>query len=820
MTAVLQHLTVMDLSQGLSGPFCSMLLGDLGARVLKVEPLEGDWARQLEPRQGSHSAVFLALNRNKESVAVDRQSPAGREMMQRLACRADIVICDEHPSQATALGLDYATLAQLHPHLIYGLLTPYGEHGPWASRAASELTVQAASGYPRYLGQHGHEPVRLGTDMASMAGGSFLLQGLLAALFYRQRHGSGQCVAVSQLGALYALKTIQIAAQYNPDTWEGYHCWGPYDPPDTGWQTKDRPIVFSFGEFTGGGPEKQSQWPAFCRALGLEHLLQDPRFDHDGKNSTGLGADAAALRSVYEATWPDRTSTELIQLTRRLEGAAYPYHTHKTLFADEQARVLQLLQQIPGPEGDLAAIKMPWNFSRMRPVVQCGPPVLGNATGTVLTELGYDESQRRQLFATGVVAGTKATAPALPSAPPEPPAAATSTSFQRSGGPLAGIRVLDISGMGVGPVTGLFLAELGAEVIKIEPPHGDLALTVLPKQRDTSVLYISANLCKRGLTLNLKDPRDLDRAYDLVERSDVFIENFRVGAVERLGLGYEVLAARNPRLVYCSLSGFGPVGPLALLPAIDTYIQAFSGFASLNGSPGSKGESLRNIGFIDLSTSAMTVPAILAALIRREQTGQGQHIVASMLEAATALQSSRIAEFFATGQSATPYGSGMPYAVPDQAFRVRDGYLAVSARTQAEWERLCRALRQDDLLDDPRYRTLAQRIAHRDTLIPHLEAIFRTYPSAWWIKQLTQAEVPCGRFYAYDDMCLHPQVRLNGLMVELPTRHWGTIRVAGLPWSFSLTPGVMRPGPVPGGDTEQVLAELLGETTAATEEET
>jgi crotonobetainyl-CoA:carnitine CoA-transferase CaiB-like acyl-CoA transferase len=540
-------------------------------------------------------------------------------------------------------------------------------------------------------------------------------------------------------------------------------------------------------------------------------LLQDPRFEPSGKNSTGLGADAAALRSLYEEVFRQYPAAELIELVRRLEGAAYPYHTHETLFADEQARVLQLVQAIPGPEGELQAIKTPWNFSALRPHVRCGPPALGNATGQVLAELGYDAAQRRQRLATGIVAGDVTVTTSAPPTLPPAPAGTAPAYIQRPSGPLAGIRVMDISGLGVGPVTGLFLAELGAEVIKVEPPHGDLALTVLPRQRGTSVLYISANMSKRGVMLNLKDPADLERAYRLVERSDVFLENFRVGVVDRLGLGYAELARRNPRLVYCSLSGFGPRGPLALLPSIDTYIQAFSGFASLNGQPGSNGESLRNIGFIDLSTAAMTVPAILAALIQRQHTGQGQQIVATMLEAATMLQVSRVAEFFATGRCAKPQGSGMPYAVPDQAFRVRDGYLAVSARTQAEWQRLCQALGQEALLADPRYDTLADRLQHRESLIAQLQTVFGKYPSAWWLRRLSRAQVPCGRFYTYDEMCYHPQVRLNGLMAELPTPHWGTIRVAGLPWIFSLTPGVLRPGPLRGSDTAAVLAGVLGE---------
>ncbi len=810
MVAALHDITVVDLSQGLSGPFCSMLLGDLGARVIKIEPLHGDWARELEPRQGDESAVFLALNRNKESLAVDVSTPKGQEVLQHTARLADVVICDQTAKQAAQAGYDYAALAALNPNLIYGLLTPFGEHGLWANHPASELVVQAASGYPRYLGTYGGDPVRIGADVASTMGGVFLLQGLLAALWYRQRHGVGQYVAVSQLGSLFAIKTIQITAQHNPDAWEGYHCWGPYDSPDTGWQTQDRPLVFSFGEFTGGGPDKQSQWPAFCRTLGLESLLEDPNCDQDGKNSTGLGADASEYRAIYEAAFKDRSAAELVELIRGLEGAAYLYHTHETLFADEQTQVMQLLQSTPTPTGDYRAIKMPWNFSGMQAAKLSVPPTLGNATGKVLAELGYDAEQRAHLFSAGVVTGDNTSDPP---APADVPAAASPPEIiRRRGGPLAGIRVMDISGMGVGPVTGRFLAELGAEVIKVEPPHGDLALTVPPTQGGTSVLYLAANLGKRGIILNLKDPRDLDRAYRLAEQSDVFIENFRVGVVDRLGLGYEALAARNPRLIYCSLSGFGPNGPLAKLPSIDTYIQAFSGFASLNGDPGSRGESLRNIGFIDLSTSAMSVPAILAALIHREHTGNGQLIIASMLEAASALQTTRIAEYLATGQCAPPHGSGMPYAVPDQAFAVRDGYLAISARTQTAWEALCHTLERTDLLDDPRYQTLPGRLTHREALSDQLTETLRAYPSAWWIKRLTQAGVPCGGFHVYNEMSQHPQVRINGLMTELPTSHWGKLRVAGLPWAFGLTPGVQRPGPLPGGDTADVLAELLGET--------
>jgi crotonobetainyl-CoA:carnitine CoA-transferase CaiB-like acyl-CoA transferase len=248
---------------------------------------------------------------------------------------------------------------------------------------------------------------------------------------------------------------------------------------------------------------------------------------------------------------------------------------------------------------------------------------------------------------------------------------------------------------------------------------------------------------------------------------------------------------------------------LAQFPSIDTYIQAFSGFASLNGPPGSSGESLRAIGFMDLFTSAVAVPAILAALLARERHGRGEYISISMLEAAMTLQLTRIAEYLATGKSPQPQGSGTTSAVPDQAFRVLDGYLALSARTQQEWERLCRALGQIALRDDPRFRSVADRIANRAALVERLTDIFRAYPSGWWLKVLGEAGVPCGRFYSYNELCQHMHMLENQLMVELDTSNWGRVRVAGLPWSFSYTPGVLGPGPTPGGDTEAVFAELV-----------
>lgn len=240
------------------------------------------------------------------------------------------------------------------------------------------------------------------------------------------------------------------------------------------------------------------------------------------------------------------------------------------------------------------------------------------------------------------------------------------------GGPLIGIRVLDLSIMAAGPWTGALLGELGAEIIKVEPPAGDGTRWVQPLQHGMGTNYISMNVNKRGIVLDLKEPSGRAAALDLAKTSDVFLQNFRVGAVGRLGLGYEDLKAINPRLIFASISGFGSVGPLAPERCADYIMQAFSGFARLNGPPETAVEQFRFTGFLDLTTSIVATEAILAALLDRERTGQGQHVDVSMFEAAMEMQFTRFAEFLIAGQQAVPRGSESTLLAPDRAFRALD----------------------------------------------------------------------------------------------------------------------------------------------------
>ncbi len=223
-TAVFDDLTIIELAQGVAGPYATMQLGDFGARIIKVEPLLGDWTRTMGPPFiGPESALFLSVNRNKQSLALDDTTPEGHELLRQLVATADVVVVDMLPAARQARQLTYADLATHNPRLIYCALTPFGETGPLANQPGAELVLQAVSGYTRYVGTPGGEPVRLGADIAGINTALFVYQAILAALIARQQSGMGQEVQVSQLGALLATKTVMISAQHNPDAWDGFH---------------------------------------------------------------------------------------------------------------------------------------------------------------------------------------------------------------------------------------------------------------------------------------------------------------------------------------------------------------------------------------------------------------------------------------------------------------------------------------------------------------------------------------------------------------------------------------------------------------------
>jgi crotonobetainyl-CoA:carnitine CoA-transferase CaiB-like acyl-CoA transferase len=380
-------------------------------------------------------------------------------------------------------------------------------------------------------------------------------------------------------------------------------------------------------------------------------------------------------------------------------------------------------------------------------------------------------------------------------------------------GPLEGIRVFDFTLLMVGPWSTMNLGALGADVIHIERPGiEDSALGggVPPSINGTSAGHIAWNMNKRQLFLDVKAEHDLETACKLIATCDVFVTNMRPGVADRVGLGYNALREINPRLVYCSICGWGESGPLSDRTATDPQLQAFTGFAGNSGAPGGRPETYRHFTQLDATTGNYATMAVLMALLARERTGRGQRIDLTMVQAATAVQASRIGEYLATGEQPPLLGSATSSVVPSEAFRTEDGtFLGVQAMTPAQWRSLCRVLRLESLGCDPRFATLEGRACGREEISQRLQSVFGTKPARWWQLQLGKAGVPCARIMRFEELINHPQVTANRYIEPVETETYGTVYATGLPWAFSRTPASILPTASAGKHTVEILDELV-----------
>ena len=386
--------------------------------------------------------------------------------------------------------------------------------------------------------------------------------------------------------------------------------------------------------------------------------------------------------------------------------------------------------------------------------------------------------------------------------------------------PLDGIRVVDCSVGAHGPYAGALLADLGADVVKIEPPGGELMRQSRggggPAKKGHQLAYMGLNHGKRSIVLDLRNPEDRVTALDLVKRSDVFLENWRGGVASDLRVGYDDLSKINPKLIYISGSAHGYNSPYRTKAGADGFSQDMSAMGSISGPADGRPEKAR-FTILDLTTPLPLVQGVLMALLAREKTGEGQWVQCSQTETGIVYQAVRMAEYFATGRKPEPMGSASPSIVPSQAFKTRDGYVDVEAPTQPAWGGLCRALGMTELANDPRFSTNSARVEHRQELVPLLEAKFLDRTSDEWVSQLEAEDVPAATVvWSIADLYTNPQIVANELIITREHELAGTIQVPEVPWIFSGTP-VEYPGvgPVLGAHQDEVMRELEEQGPAA-----
>lgn len=379
--------------------------------------------------------------------------------------------------------------------------------------------------------------------------------------------------------------------------------------------------------------------------------------------------------------------------------------------------------------------------------------------------------------------------------------------------PLEGIRVLDFSHALAGPYCTLLLADYGAEVYKLESRTGDMGRGWGPPfAGGMAHFFIGLNRGKRGISIDLKQPEGIDLCLRLIDGMDVLIENFRPGAMDRLGLGYQAMRARNPRLVYCSISGYGQDGPSRDEAAMDLVMQAASGLLSITGTE--EGESVRcGYGVTDVTSGLFAVIGILLALRARERTGLGQYVDVSMLDSMISTMSSNYMSYLGSGVVPRPMGTAFPTVVPYRCFHAQDRQIAIAVGSEKLWSAFCRAIDRPELERHPDYASNAQRIRNRAVLEPLLDAVFRERPVDEWIARLHAAGVPASPVRNFAEVSEHPQSGVRRMFPEL-----GPHRVTGTPVKLSATPGrVGLPAPLLGEHSGDALRELLGLDDAAVE---
>jgi len=377
-------------------------------------------------------------------------------------------------------------------------------------------------------------------------------------------------------------------------------------------------------------------------------------------------------------------------------------------------------------------------------------------------------------------------------------------------GPLAGVKVLELAQIMAGPTCGMMLADLGADVIKVEriPGGDDTRHMDRPSVRGESAAFMAMNRNKRGIALNLKLPASQEALMRMAARADVLTENYRKGTMDKLGLGYETLKKVNPALIYCSISGYGRTGPYADKGGYDLIAQGMSGLMSVTGEPG-RAPAKSGGPVCDINAGLLGALGVVSAYVHRLKTGEGQLVDTSLLEAGIQQMYWQAAIYFATGEPPGPTGSAHILSAPYQAFRAADGWLTIGGANQANWERLVRVLEAPELLQDARFAANAERMKNLAALTELLNSRISRWKKSDLIAALEAAGVPCGPINSIADLAADPQALAREMVVELEHPRAGRTRALGLPIKLSRTPGkVTRPAPTFGQHTREVLGEF------------
>ncbi len=409
MTEVLGGIKVIDLTEEISGPMCSMYLGDMGAEIIKIENLEGDWARHIGPKIKGESNLFICHNRNKKSIALDLTKPEGKQIVYDLVKGADVFLESFDAGGAARLGMGFEDIKRINPKIVYCSISSFGESGCYKNRHASELELQGLAGYIQFLGEPGEEPVRVGADVVESSAAFHALSGIMAALYHRGKTGMGQKVGIAKLRSMIQMGAHWIQAFCNPDTYGGWYLTGPYDHAEHGYKTKDGSIVFSVLARAGKGIDAALEsWVEFLKRVGLGELLEDPWFKYKGLRAIGLGRDAQEMKPLFETYFANQSSGDMITMIDEIGGMGSALYDYESLYGNPmhpQIQAIDAIKEMDHPvAGKVKVTALPWVMNDTPAQIKSPAPTLGQHTDEILAGIGYKEDRIKKLRKSKIVA--------------------------------------------------------------------------------------------------------------------------------------------------------------------------------------------------------------------------------------------------------------------------------------------------------------------------------------------------------------------------------------------------------------------------------
>ena len=789
----LDDLRIIELAEGVAGPYCGKLFADLGADVIKVEPPGGDRARRAGPFKDGKpnpegSGLFLYLNTNKRGVTADLATDEGREAVLGLLAGADVLATDVHEDDLNAVGLDYADLHERFPTLVFTSLTPFGRGGPQGSYRGNAFTVYHSSGLGwETPAQQVRDPARQpplapGNPQADYFTGATAAAATMGALFQRESSGRGQLVDISgqESNANHVRLTIS-AVVHTPDLVPGREK-GNFDflvPASDGY-------VFLTPY------NLDHWWERFQQIMGSPEWAASDAF----LTAEDRGLNCDAIEPLVHLWSVQHTRAELYQMALDIGIPCFPVYSPAEMMESAQFQARGFLESVEHPEAGSFVRPGPAAVFSRTPFNQGGPaPRLGEHNAELLAEPAEEPS-------------------AAPSGERRPAHRKTAGSL-----PLSGVRVTDFGWILSVPHSTAWLGALGAEVIRVESEQRLDLLRTMGLTRGSGGIpgiersgnFNGLNYSKHGVTLNIQTDRGKELAKELVRRSDIVTMNFAAGVAERLGLGYEDMKAVNPDIIMMSGSPLGQTGPESHSTGWGPTTLAYTTLPYVTGYPGGTPSSMGGA-YPDFAIGVHMAFAMMSALRYRDRTGDGQHIDVAMGETVVAMTPEPLLEWTMAGTDPQPRGNRDPNRAPQGVYPAagEDAWVAISIEDDDAWSRLRAALGDPAWARDPVFATLEGRRARHDDIDREVSAWTAARTASEATEVLQRAGIASTPVLNGPQLVDDPQLRHRGFFVDIDHPEVGVKASAGIPLRFSETQLHYGSAPLLGEHNREVFTELVG----------